>query len=159
MKVYLSLFCIAITFIGFSQSISKQIIGTSGGTFQNGTTILTSTTGEIVVGSMTDEQGAYQLGNGYYPSLDVTTLSTEAPKLNLEVKIYPNPVIDAFFISHPEHSHFNLNITNLSGQLLYTGLHRKGQGFNMQSYVKGVYLITVSPKNSHQKNTYKIIKN
>ena len=75
-----------------AQTISKQVIGPSGATFENGNNKLSYTAGEVVVGAMTDEDGSYQLGNGYYPSLDLSTLNTETPELQLQVKVYPNPV-------------------------------------------------------------------
>ena len=52
-------FCL-ITHLSFSptlvaQSVSKQVIGPSGTTFENGTNKLSYTTGEVVVGAMTAE--------------------------------------------------------------------------------------------------------
>ena len=68
-----------VSFSGQSQTISKQVIGPGGQTFQNGNNKLSYTAGEVVVGAMTDEDGSYQLGNGYYPSLDLSTLNIESP--------------------------------------------------------------------------------
>jgi hypothetical protein len=33
---------------------------------------------------MTSEDGSIQLGNGYYPSLGLSTLTTETPELKLQ---------------------------------------------------------------------------
>ena len=44
---------------GFSQTISKQVIGPGGGSFDTGTNKLSYTTGEVVVGAMTPKMGAY----------------------------------------------------------------------------------------------------
>ena len=63
----------------WSQTISKQVIGPGGATIDNGTNKLSYTTGEVVVGAMTAEDGSIQLGNGYYPSLDLSILNTETP--------------------------------------------------------------------------------
>ena len=89
---YFILAIFLVSFSGHSQTISKQVIGPSGATFENGNNKLSYTAGEVVVGAMTDEDGSYQLGNGYYPSLDLLTLNTETPELQLQVKVYPNPV-------------------------------------------------------------------
>ena len=62
----------------YSQTISKQVISPAGSTYENGNNKLSYTAGEVVVGAMTDEDGSYQLGNGYYPSLDLSTLNTES---------------------------------------------------------------------------------
>jgi hypothetical protein len=155
-------FIIAFLLLGFSSysqpSISKQVIGPSGATFENGNNKLSYTAGEVVVGAMTDENGSVQLGNGYYPSLDLSTLNTESPELQLQVKVFPNPVAEAIFITHPTEQFFEVNITDISGkQILQTG-HQKHQPLSVQTLTTGTYFITVTTRDSKQTNTYKIIK-
>ena len=74
---YFTLAILLVSLSGFSQTISKQVIGPAGATYENGNNKLSYTAGEVVVGAMTDEDATYQLGNGYYPSLDLSTLCTE----------------------------------------------------------------------------------
>ncbi len=76
MRCFILAFFLAI-FSGYSQTISKQVIGPGGQTFENGNNKLSYTVGEVVVGAMTDDEGGLQLGNGYYPSLNLSTLNTE----------------------------------------------------------------------------------
>ena len=155
---YITLLCILLTLSVSSQTISKQVIGPGGSTVDNGTNKLSYTTGEVIVGAMTSEDGSVQLGNGYYPSLDLEALSVENPELHLNLKVYPNPVTEAFYISHPTAAQFKLNITSINGKQLFSGTHQKGQPFSMQSYGSGIYLITVTTLKNNQSNTYKIIK-
>ena len=155
-------FILVFLLLGFSSyaqpTISKQVIGPSGATFENGNNKLSYTAGEVVVGAMTDEDGSYQLGNGYYPSLDLSTLNTESPELQLQVKVYPNPVTEAIYITHPTEQFFEVRITDVSGkQILQTG-HQKHQPLSVQTLTTGTYFITVTTKESKQTNTYKIIK-
>lgn len=155
-------FILAFLLLGFSSysqpTISKQVIGPSGATFENGNNKLSYTAGEVVVGAMTDEDGSYQLGNGYYPSLDLSTLNTESPELKLQVKVFPNPTTEAIYISHPTEQFFEVRITDISGkQTLQTG-HQKEQPLSVQTLTTGTYFITVTTKESKQTNTYKIIK-
>ena len=77
-------FLLLISFGLSAQSISKQVISPSGST-SNGNNQLSYTAGEVVVGGMTAEDGSVQLGNGYYPSLDLQALSIESPITNLLV--------------------------------------------------------------------------
>ncbi|MDA9303751.1 hypothetical protein N9Q03_01280 [Flavobacteriaceae bacterium] len=84
---------------GYGQSISKQVIGPAGATYENGNNKLSYTAGELAVGAMTSEDGSIQLGNGYYPSLDLTILTTQTPQLQLQVKVFPNPVAETIFIT------------------------------------------------------------
>ena len=141
-----------------AQTISKQVIGPSGATFENGNNKLSYTAGEVVVGAMTDEDGSYQLGNGYYPSLDLLTLNTETPELQLQVKVYPNPVTEAIYITHPKEQFFEVAITDISGKQILQTVHQKEQPLSVQTLTIGTYFITVTTKDSKQTNTYKIIK-
>jgi hypothetical protein len=155
---YFILFFLLLGFSSYSQpTISKQVIGPAGATYENGTNKLSYTAGEVVVGAMTDEDGSYQLGNGYYPSLDLSTLNTESPELQLQVKVFPNPVAEAIFITHPTEQFFEVRITDISGkQILQTG-HQKEQPLSVQTLTTGTYFVTVTTKDSKQTNTYKII--
>ena len=73
---YFTLAFLIVSLSGFSQAISKQVIGPGGGVFENDTHKFSYTAGEVVVGAMTSDDGSIQLGNGYYPSLDLSTLNT-----------------------------------------------------------------------------------
>ena len=101
-----------------AQSISKQVIAPIGGTVSNGNNQLRFTAGEIVIGGMTAEDGSFQLGNGYYPSLDLEVLSIDSPKTNLLVKVYPNPTKEVIFITHPSSNSFKVFISDLTGKVL-----------------------------------------
>ena len=119
-------FILAFLLLGFSAysqpSISKQVIGPVGQTFENGNNKLSYTVGEFAIGDMTDEDGTFQLGNGYYPSLNLSTLNTETPELKLQVKVFPNPTTESIYISHPTEQFFEVRITDVNGkQILQTG--------------------------------------
>ena len=155
-------FILAFLLLGFSSyaqpTISKQVIGPGGATFENGNNKLSYTAGEVLVGAMTSEDGSIQLGNGYYPSLDLSTLNTESPELQLQVKVYPNPTKEVIYITHPTEQFFEVVITDINGkQILQTG-HQKQQPLNVQILTTGTYFVRVTTKESKQTNTYKIIK-
>jgi hypothetical protein len=156
---YFILVFLLLGFTAYSQpTISKQVIGPSGATYENGNNKLSYTAGEVVVGAMTDEDGSYQLGNGYYPSLDLSTLNTESPELQLQVKVFPNPATEVIYVNHPTEQFFEVAITDVSGkQILQTG-HQKEQPLSVQTLTTGTYFVTVTTRDSKQTNTYKIIK-
>tara|TARA_B100001173_G_scaffold302365_1_gene303984 strand:+ start:134 stop:616 length:483 start_codon:yes stop_codon:yes gene_type:complete len=157
-KLLFLLVFIPLSFSGYGQSISKQVIGLAGATYENGTNKLSYTAGEVVVGAMTDEDGTYQLGNGYYPSLDLSTLTTESPELQLQIKVFPNPVSEAIFITHPTEQFFEIRITDISGKQILQTAHQKQQPLSVQTLTTGTYFITVTTKDSKHTNTYKIVK-
>ena len=155
---YFFLAFLLLSLSSYSQSISKQVIGPGGQTFENGNNKLSYTVGEVAVGAMTDEEGTYQLGNGYYPSLNLSTLNTETPELQLQVKVFPNPTKEVIYITHPTEQFFEVKITDLSGKQILQTANQKQQPLNVQILTTGTYFITVTTKESKQTNTYKIIK-
>ena len=98
------------------------------------------------------------MGNGYYPSLDLSTLNTESLELQLQVKVYPNPVTEAIFITHPTEQFFEVRITDVSGKQILQTPHQRQQTLSVQSLTSGTYFVTVTTRDSKQTNTYKIIK-
>jgi len=155
---YFFLAFLLLSLSSYSQSISKQVIGPAGQTFENENNKLSYTVGEVAVGAMTDEDGTYQLGNGYYPSLNLSTLNTESPELQLQVKVFPNPTKEVIYITHPTEQFFEVRITDVSGKQILQTAHPKQQPLNVQTLTTGTYFITVTTKDSKQTNTYKIIK-
>jgi len=140
-----------------AQSISKQVIAPAGSNISNGDNQLSYTTGEVVVGAMTSEDGSFQLGNGYYPSLDLQALSIESPTTNLLVKVYPNPTKEVIFITHPSSNSFKVFISDLTGKVLLQKEVSKQEPINIERYPTGTYLINVTTEDK-KTNSYKIIK-
>ena len=150
------IFVILLSTFSYSQTISKQVIGTAGKTQSNSNFKLSWTTGEPVVGLMT--AGGNQLGNGYYPSMDLQALSIEDQSLDMQIRLYPNPTSQMLYVSHPEINSFFIQIVNLNGKLLYTGCVNKEEPLDVSNYSQGMYLVTVENKETNKKNIYKIIK-
>ena len=156
---YLTLAILLLGFSSYAQpTISKQVIGPGGQTFENGNNKLSYSVGEVAVGAMTDEDGTYQLGNGYYPSLNLSTLSSETPELQLQVKVFPNPTKEVIYITHPTEQFFEVKITDVSGKQILQTAHQKQQPLSVQKLTTGTYFITVTTIESKQTNTYKILK-
>ena len=155
---YIILAILLLSLKGFSQTISKQVISPSGATFENGNNKLSYTSGELAVGAMTSEDGSMQLGNGYYPSLNLSTLNIETPELQFKVKVFPNPTKELIYITHPTEQFFEVRITDISGKQTLQTAHQKQQPLSIQTLTTGTYFVTVTTKDSKQTNTYKIIK-
>jgi hypothetical protein len=154
MKKLLLFFLITTT--GYSQSISKQVIGAAGKTLSNSNIKVSYTIGESVVGIMT--AGGNQLGNGYYPALNLQALSVEDNVLDVQLKVYPNPTSQSLYVSHPDMNSFGITIVDLNGKQLYSGTINKEEPLDVSGYTQGMYLVTIENKEANKKNTYKIIK-
>jgi hypothetical protein len=148
---------ILVSSLGYSQSISKQVIGSAGSSQSNSSLKVSWTTGEPIVGLMTS--GGHQLGNGYYPAMNIKTLKIEDNSLDLQVKVYPNPTSQMLSVSHPELNSFSIQIADLNGKQIYSGTISKDQPLDVSHYTQGMYLVTIENKEANKKNTYKIIKN
>ena len=151
----LALFLV-VTTIGYSQTISKQVIGTAGKTQSNSNLKVSWTAGEPVVGLMT--AGGNQLGNGYYPALDLQALSVEDNVLDVQLRVYPNPTSQSLYVSHPDMNSFGITIVDLNGKQLYSGTINKEEPLDVSGYTQGMYMVTIENTTSNKKNTYKIIK-
>ena len=140
----------------FSQTISKQVIGTAGKTQTNSNLKVSWTTGEPVVGLMT--AGGNQLGNGYYPAMDIQALSIDDVTLNVEIKVYPNPTSQLLYVSHPDLTSFQIQIVDMNGKQIYAGTIEKEEPLDVSNYTQGMYMVTIENTSTNKKNTYKIIK-
>ncbi len=149
-------FLFLITAAGYSQSISKQVIGAAGKTQSNGNSKLSWTVGEPVVGLMT--AGGNQLGNGYYPALNLQALSVEDNFLDVQFRVYPNPTSQSLYVSHPDMNSFGITIVDLNGKQLYSGTINKEEPLDVSGYTQGMYMVTIENTVSNKKNTYKIVK-
>ena len=156
MKYLILVLTLTFSSLSFSQSISKQVVGTSGKTQSNGNLKLSYTVGEPVIGLMT--AGGNQLGNGYYPAMDLQALSVEDNVLDVQLKVYPNPTSQSLYVSHPDMSSFGITIVDLNGKQLYQGTINKEEPLDVSNYIQGMYLVTVENAAANKKNTYKIIK-
>lgn len=140
-----------------AQTISKTIIGSTGKTFSNGDAKISLTIGEPVVGLMT--ASGVQLGNGFYPSLDLQSLNNNEPSFDNQIIVYPNPTYQSIFISHQTIETFSVEIHDVNGKSLFHATVYKELPINISSFAKGTYLITVTNAENKKYNTYKIIKN
>jgi hypothetical protein len=145
-----------VTTTCFSQTVSKQVIGTAGKTQSNSNFKVSWTTGEPVVGLMT--AGGNQLGNGYYPALNMQALSVEDNTMDVQLRVYPNPTSQSLYVSHPELNSFRITIVDLNGKQLYSGTINKEEPLDISNYTLGMYMVTVENAATNKKNTYKIIK-
>ena len=87
-----------VAFISFSYTIlaqntdapiiSKQLIGPAGNNFQNGELKSDFSTGDLLVGLMNTGDASVQIGNGYFPSLDLEALNIENTDISIIAKIF-----------------------------------------------------------------------
>jgi hypothetical protein len=141
-----------VTTLGYSQSISKQVIASAGLSAPQ----LSWTTGEAVVGLM--QSSTSQLGNGYHDAKSLVALGIEDYALDVQLKVYPNPTAQLLYVSHPEQTTFSIGITDLNGRQVYLGNINTTSPLDLGQYPQGMCVVTIENKQARKKNTYKIIK-
>lgn len=154
-NTFLTVFLL-LTFFSYAQSISKSVIGMAGKTQINGGVSVSWTAGEPIVGLMTS--GNAQLGNGYYPSLDVQALFLEDYSLEVSIKVYPNPTSNYLYVEQKDQHQLGINILDVNGRVLLKNKIKSGEQIDISLFSKGIYIIQVQDLETKKKNTYKIIK-
>lgn len=151
----LILFC-AIQY-SIAQSLSPQIISTSGTSFTNGSDQLDWTLGELATSALTN--GNNSLSQGFHQTnLNVTSVDNFDDEYGLT--IFPNPAIDLLQIQFEKANENNLiELYSTEGKLLLT----QSSNYNtlcqidMSMYKVGTYLIKINNKNTKGKS-YRIVK-
>jgi len=146
-----------VTTMGYSQTISKQVLGAAGKTLTNSNIKISWTVGEPVVGLMT-AGGRNQLANGYHQAFNIQVLSLQDNSIEAQILVFPNPTSQFLYVSHPELNAFGIQIVDLNGKQVYSGTISKEQPLDVSNYFQGMYFVTIENKVTNQKNTYKIIK-
>lgn len=154
-KVLLNLSFIC-SFVVSAQSISKQVIGATGKTQFNTNILASYTVGEPIVGLMT--AGGNQLGNGYWPSLNLQSLNINDNSIELELCLYPNPTSESLIVSYPIMITLGISIVDINGKLIHHGTINVEQPLDISKYSQGIYIVTIENFESRKKNIYKIIK-
>lgn len=144
--------------LGFCQSISQDVIGTSGDHFVGGGAQISWTIGETVTETYTVSNSL--LTQGFHQPEIMSVTSVDELDLMTEVRIYPNPVFESLNLEfgYIEDSYI-YNIHDTNGKLLYSSsrsnLHH--QVIDMSNYPHGNYILKIIFDQSNPK-TYKIVK-
>lgn len=154
-NAFLTVFLL-FAFFSYAQSISKSVIGIAGKSQANGGLSISWTAGESVVGLMTS--GGAQLGNGYYPSLDVKALSKEDYTIEIAIKVYPNPTSKYLYAEQKDQHQLTINILDINGRVISENKINSGEQIDISNFSKGIYIVQVQDLETKKKNTYKIIK-
>jgi hypothetical protein len=142
-----------------AQSLSRQVIGITGGTSQFNDIKVSWTVGEAIIGKAvsTDEQTIATVGF-QQPNLSILPPAIDEQLL---VNISPNPTPDVLNVTllDPSLQNLHLTLSNTSGQILVPSLLIEPwkNEVDLSRFPPGVYYLNVTDqKRTFQ--TYKIIK-
>ena len=143
----------------YAQSLSPQVIASSGTTFSSASSKLEFTIGEVVTTTLTTSGNT--LTQGFHQPKVLFAISAIDNK-GEKISVYPNPVVDHVLVdfSGAEGNHL-VEIFDMRGQLLKRELvvdKQKQIKISFLEYANGIYLINVIDKDSNSHSSYKINK-
>ena len=163
MKKTFNVILIVLLSIGFSyaQSLSQVVVASSGATITGASNTLSFTSGEVIVGNITNGES---LDQGFWPGAIVAVLlSNEDFTFENQTTVYPNPVVDYlnFNFKGMAGQDFEIRIYDTNGrQVLDKKLINSSENetLNLSEFRSGIYLLSIVESASNKSKSFKIIK-
>lgn len=138
--------------------LDRKVLSSAGKTQTAGSTIITWTLGEPIVGNM--NAGSVKLTNGFHPLLTSQALEIQDHSIDFSIIIAPNPASDHLIIYQKENHELNVKLFDITGKnLLEKNINTAENKLDVSFLPVGTYLVYVQDKLTNKTNTYKIIKN
>jgi hypothetical protein len=164
------IFTLIVVFLGINalgQEISPQTISSSSVSFENLSSSITFTVGELIVQTFTDSVGeGGSLGSGY-TNTSTSTTQVEAVDVPLKelviVNVYPNPTVDMVYVDlqKTKLSEIYLAVYDISGKLMTEDKFQINNNhivINTNNWAQGTYFINLIGEREEKIGVYKIIK-
>jgi len=150
MKKILLLFCVlVVSSYATAQTLSPEVITTSGTSMSNGTTTLDWTLGEPATATL--DNSTNLLSQGFHQPSIVVTAIADAATLN-DVKVFPNPTIDVVQIQFTSTQKNTLvELYSIEGKLLEKQtVNSQTVEVKMTTYPAGTYYLRINNSDTHQ---------
>ena len=157
---FLTIFSLAVLpMIGIAQSITPEVIASAGEHFDNGTTQLSWTLGEVVID--TYDNGTNILTQGFHQT-QLTVTSVEESLADVRLNMYPNPTSEVLNIELGNNeSDINLQLFDMSGKLIHQDkieAYQTKYVVPMNQVATGNYLVQMQSVDGKMNSTHKVIK-
>ena len=144
----------------FSQSISREVVATSGDHFAGPGAELEWTLGEVAI--ETYAMGSTQLTQGFHQTYLIISELPSSDFTN-ELKIFPNPTTAKITLqwSNLLQTPVQVVLCDVHGKTLQEQNFRSGisaGSLSLDAYTSGIYFLRVNHSQTHSVNTYKIQK-
>lgn len=163
MKAILFLLSFALgTFLIQAQTISKQVLGSSGASLSNGSHTLNFTAGEPIVGMI---QNGVTIHQGFWAELfsDGTLSVTNVATTEASISVFPNPVVNYLNFNFKQMGAENYKVTlfDINGKkVLQSNLQSQHQNsqLDISQLSNGMYVLTLESNETNYQKSFKIIK-
>ncbi|MDD5570755.1 MAG: T9SS type A sorting domain-containing protein [Bacteroidales bacterium] len=157
-KIFLIIGMLACGY-AYSQSISPEVIATSGDYFVGTSTTLSWTLGEPVTETFTGTNNI--LTQGFQQKFDISTIQEERENI-YQINVYPNPTNDILnvIINLGIDNNYTAQLFDMQGKLLvsdsFTG---NNENVSMAAFAAGNYLLRINNSKGETIKTFKIVRN
>ncbi len=148
-KLIMFLFVVALSKYATSQTLSPEVISSSGSSMSDGTTTLDWTLGETVTSTL-DNGTAISTQGFHQPNLIVTSIGNSTA--NNTVVVFPNPTIDAVQLQFTEiQKNTVVELFSVEGKLLQMQMvNSMNAEFNVSTYAAGTYYFKINGTQTHE---------
>ena len=157
MRSLLLTFCLILATLGFGQSLTPTVIGTTGDFFVGSSATLSWTLGEIM--TETYNGTSNQLTQGFHQPTRSDVGIEESD--DLQISIYPNPARDQVIIELADNTEeLNITLYSISGEIVYYGVYSGNSPFpiDLSGFADGMYLLQITNSDQEILETTKIQK-
>lgn len=138
-----------------SNLIGQEVIGSSGGTMNDGSISMDYTLGEVVI--FTGSNGTNDLTQGFHQT-NWQFSSIDVYQVNYTIALFPNPTTNNLVISTEQFEGLHYLIFDSNGKIILNGeLQLAETTLDVSNLAQGKYTVTVSNQDS-EIQSYHLIK-
>ena len=163
MKIFITLLLCTTSILSFSQSIERQVIGSTGETSITSSFIVTSTVGEVAIATLASSSTI--LTQGYQQAIIGNSISVNEIENITKMTLCPNPTTNnsKLEITAEKSSQVTVAIYSAQGKLIENNTLELEPGIqssvqlNVANQDSGVYFVRITEGNKNMK-TLRLIK-
>jgi len=142
-----------------AQSVTPQVVATSGGHGIGTDVQLSWTLGEVAVTTLSN--GSAIITQGFHQTYDIATLVEESPT-GMALSVYPNPATDDINIGlEGRFPQLTVTLHDMAGRLIHTSAVAPETGkaqVAVDAITTGTYLLRIFSQTGSVAHTYRIVK-
>lgn len=142
-----------------AQSVTPEVIASAGEHFDNGTTQLSWTLGEVIID--TYDNGSNILTQGFHQT-NLTVTAVDEAVSDIRLNLYPNPTSEFLNIELGNNEKdINIQMYDMSGKLMHKDVinaYDTKYVLPMQSVATGKYLIQMQSEDGKMNTTHQVVK-
>jgi len=142
--------------LSYAQSLSPQVIASSGTTFSSASAKLEFTIGEVVTTTLT--AGGNTLTQGFHqPELQFASL--ESYNSGYTFTLYPNPTEQFVTVESTKEDNMQVHVYDASGKsILVSSIFQQKITVDLQTLAAGSYILRITTKDGLPLHSYTVIK-